>query len=96
MTQTPQSRDQWALRGAVARLKEIKDEIRGILDEFPELRGSARGLSVALPDVASGGLKKRRTMSPEARKRMSAGMRKFWARRKAAAKSGGKTKGASA
>lgn len=96
MTQTPQSRDQWALKGAAARLKEIDEELRAIFDAFPELRGSAKHLSVSLPVVAAVGLKKRRTMSPEARKRMSAGMRKFWARRKAAAKSGPKSKGASA
>lgn len=87
MAQTSLSRDQWALRGAAVRLKEINDEIRDILEAFPELRGSAKHLSVSFPELGIGSLKKKRTMSPEARKRMSAGMRKFWARRKAAAKS---------
>lgn len=96
MNQTPTSRDQWALKGAAARLKEIDEEIRTILGAFPELRGSARQLGGALSALAVDSVKKRRTMSPEARKRMSAGMRKFWARRKAAAKSSPKAKGSSA
>lgn len=96
MTQALPSRDQWALKGAAARLKEIDDEVRAILEAFPELRGSGKNLGVSVPEMTIGGLRKRRTMSPEARKRMSAGMRKFWARRKAAAKSGRKSKGTSA
>lgn len=95
MADSPQLRDQWALKGAVARLKEIDDEIRAIFEAFPELKGSGARSKVSLAEGSFVGLKKRRTMSPEARKRMSAGMRKFWARRKAAAKAG-KGKAASA
>jgi len=91
MPETPHLRDQWALKGAVARLKEIDEEIRSIYEAFPELKGSAKNLR-----ATEGSLPKpRRTMSPEARKRMSAGMRKFWARRKAAGKAG-KSKNTSA
>jgi hypothetical protein len=93
MTQ-PHARDQWALKGAIARLKEIEDEIRSIVEVFPELKGSSRAFSLNVAKDSVGGLKGRKTMSPEARKRMSAGMRKFWARRKAEAKSSSKSKGA--
>ncbi len=86
----PQLRDQWALKGAMARLKEIDEERAGILAVFPELQHSARSAAKTAPAAAA---KTQRKMSPEARKRMSEGMRKFWARRKASAKS--KTKGAS-
>lgn len=82
---TPHLRDQWALKGAAARLREIDEEVKAILEAFPELRGarSSRTLSIA---SVGGATKKRRVMSPEARKRMSEGMRKFWQRRKAAGK----------
>jgi hypothetical protein len=80
MAKTSNLRDQWALRGAEARLREINDEIQTIYAEFPELKGSRQGLEP------------KRTMSAEARTRMSAGMRKYWARRKAATKTAAKTK----
>lgn len=85
MAQTSNLRDQWAIKGAVARINEINAELQAIYHEFPELKGSKRAAAsgtVGEPAVS----KKKRTMSPEARKRMSAGMRKFWARRKSAAK----------
>lgn len=85
MAETQKLRDQWALRGAVARLNEISDEMRAILRAFPELRTSVKELR-DLPGIGSPGQKKRRTLSPEARKRMSEGMRKFWAKRKASGK----------
>jgi hypothetical protein len=72
---------QWAKLGAASRLKEIEQERRDILAAFPELKGE----SSTRPDGSP-----RRTMSPEAKKRMSAGMRRFWAKRKAAAKTSGK------
>jgi len=78
---TPQLREQWALKGAAARLQELYEETKAILDAYPELRGSAGA------DRSVGLTKKRRVMSPEARKRMSEGMRKFWQRRKAGTKS---------
>jgi hypothetical protein len=82
----PQLRDQWALKGAMVRLRELDEEIKTIFELFPELRGSAGADRSVLAGVA-GLTKKRRVMSPEARKRMSEGMRKFWQRRKAGAKS---------
>ncbi len=86
MSQTaPQLRDQWALKGAVARLREIDEEVNAIFEAFPELKGAGQrsGLNLKGLDQVD---RKRRVMSPEARKRMSEGMRKFWQRRKAAAK----------
>jgi len=66
----------WARRGAELRLREIDQERSEIFAEFPELRGAT----------------KTRTMSPEARKRMSAGMRKYWLKRKSKLKVPGKNK----
>jgi len=75
---------QWARVGAGARLVEIERERAAILKAFPELRrpGAAAGVAAVLS--ATG--KPKRRFSAAARRRMSAGMRKFWARRKAAGK----------
>jgi hypothetical protein len=67
-------REQWALRGAIARLKEIDEEIKTIYEAFPELK-NGKNIDRALP-------RPKRTMSAEARARMSEGMRKYWQRRK--------------
>ena len=69
---------EWARLGAARRLKEIEKERQDILAAFPELKNASSVRADGSP---------RRTMSPEAKKRMSAGMRRFWAKRKAAAKS---------
>ena len=76
---------QWARLGAMARLQEIDQERSAILRAFPELR---RG-GAAVKTVGRGGRadvdaigRRRRTISPEGRKRMSEGMRKYWAKRK--------------
>ena len=68
---------EWARRGAAARLVEIEVERAAILRAFPDVRGSA-GLAVPR--------RRRRKISPAARRAMSAGMRKYWARRKSQAK----------
>lgn len=73
---------EWARLGAAGRLREIEQERQDILAAFPELRNASS---------ARTGIGPKRTMSPEARKRMSAGMRKFWAKRKAASKGSGKS-----
>ena len=72
----------WALIGAGARLTEINRERAAILKAFPEL-----GRKGAATEISASGKPKRR-FSAAARRRMSAGMRKFWARRKAAGKVG--------
>ena len=77
MAKSESARLQWARIGAEARLRELEEERATILAAFPELRGSGRAGAAR----QTGG--KRRTMSAAARRRMSAGMRKYWARRKA-------------
>ena len=80
---------QWARLGAMARLQEIDAERQAILRAYPDLR---RGRLTAVA-VGRGGRaevdalgRRRRTISPEGRKRMSEGMRKYWAKRKQAEK----------
>ena len=80
---------QWARLGAMARLQEIDQERQAILRAFPELRrgrlaekSAGRG---GRADVDALG-RRRRTISPEGRKRMSEGMRKYWAKRKSSEK----------
>jgi len=80
---------QWARLGAMARLQEIDQERQAILRAYPELR---RGRPADKPagrggraDVDALG-RRRRTISPDGRKRMSEGMRKYWAKRKQAEK----------
>ena len=64
----------WARIGAATRLAELNAERAAILRAYPDL-------TIAGERTA----RRKRTMSPEARKRMSAGMRRWWAKRKAAA-----------
>lgn len=70
---------QWARLGASTRLSEIDIERAQIIKEFPELRNPKKARSIGL----STGIE-RRKLTAEARKKLSAGMRKYWARRKAA------------
>ena len=70
----------WARLGAQTRLQQIERERAAILKAFPGLRTGSQ------PAMAIGGDKRKRVFSAAARRRMSAGMRKFWAKRKAAAK----------
>jgi hypothetical protein len=73
---------EWARLGAGTRLSEIDRERAAILKAFPELR--RKGASAELSPSG----KPKRRFSAAARRRMSAGMRKFWARRRAAGKAG--------
>lgn len=77
----PHLRDQWALKGALARLNEINEEMKEIYAAFPELRSGKTAKTQGIVMVRG-----RRKMSADARKRMSEGMRKYWQRRKNAAK----------
>jgi hypothetical protein len=63
----------WARLGASQRLAALDAERAAILRAFP-------GIQSVSPD-ASG--RPRRKFSADARRRMSAGMRKYWAERKA-------------
>ena len=76
---------QWARLGAMTRLQQIEAERRAIFAAFPELRRGAGVVPQAAADQPRrrGGSRKGRKLSSEARKRMSEGMRKYWARRKA-------------
>ena len=81
---------EWARLGAAARLQQIDAERQSIFAAFPELRRE-RGRPAAVAGAEEpvrrgrGGSRKGRKLSPAARKRMSAGMRRYWARRKAGA-----------
>jgi hypothetical protein len=68
----------WVSLGASVRLQELDQERAEILRALPHLRKGRRaaGLESAAP-------RRRRRMSAAARKAMSAGMRKYWARRRA-------------
>jgi hypothetical protein len=71
--------------GAVARLEQIRAEEAAIRGEFPELFGRGRrepGSASTQVKVAAGGRRRRRKMSPQARKAVSERMRKYWAERR--------------
>lgn len=70
----------YALIGAATRLRAIEQERREILKRFPKAATLGTDLGRLLP-VAP-----KRKVSAAAKKAMSEGMRKFWARRKAAVK----------
>jgi len=69
----------WALVGAEARLKEVQAEIAEIYEVFPELRSGNRPAAPLAPSTRT------RHFSPKGKAAISDGMRKYWARRKAAA-----------
>jgi len=82
----------WAVKGAEQRLVEIAEEARWIFSAFPELRAPGRGFGVG-DDSGSRGRakaapKRRRRLSPAARKALSARMTKYWAARRKAKKKG--------
>ena len=77
MPQSSLSHRELAELGARARLAQIDKERADLLKSFPGL------LRATASAGASGGARGRRKLSEAAKKRMSAGMRKYWARRKA-------------
>lgn len=81
MSKTTDNLQHLAQLGAVERLKQLDRERASILKMFP-------GLLQSRLVRATGGmvLKQRRKPSAAARRAMSEGMRRFWARRKAAMK----------
>lgn len=90
MAKSADVQKKWALVGAEARLKEVQAEIAEIFRIFPELRTAKSARATAT--VSSS---KNRQFSPKGKAAISEGMRKYWARRKAAAakaaKSGAKS-----
>jgi hypothetical protein len=87
----------WARLGASARLKELTEERDAILKMFPDLRADAGGArrrrgrpsnveataATADRDAASGTPKKR-TMSAEARRKISLAQKRRWRKQNAA------------
>jgi hypothetical protein len=72
-------RRDWARLGALARLQQIEEERFAILAAFPDLRRK-RNLQRSASALV---VRKPRTISAKGRKAMSAGMRKYWAKRRA-------------
>ena len=68
--------------GAIARLEQLRQEEVAIRSEFPELFG--RGRREQEGDTQTGKRRRRRAMSPAARKAVSERMRKYWAERRKA------------
>lgn len=86
---------QWAFEGAAVRLARLRNEMNEILKTFPELRGQElrpRGLApqakVSPRQSRRGTLlhKPKRVFSPAGKRAISDGMRKYWAKRRAQAK----------
>ena len=75
---------EWARVGAQARLAQIQDELDAIYKAFPELR---RGR----PGAPAPGVAPKRVFSRKGKEAISEGMRKYWARRKAAETKASKT-----
>jgi hypothetical protein len=67
----------WAKLGAKMQLSELREKIAEILRTYPNLRHAESS------PAGSPGRRRRRHISAEARARMSEGMRKYWAKRKA-------------
>jgi len=76
---------EWALKGASARLIEIGQEREAILRSFPELRRAGGSQKEPKLTTAVGVRRRRPKLTAEAKRKLSAGMRKYWARRKAQA-----------
>jgi hypothetical protein len=85
MPRTTSAHAEFARLGAIARLQQIDRERASILASFPELK--KKGALSALSNLNVGApVAPRRKVSAAARRAMSEGMRKFWARRKSQAK----------
>jgi hypothetical protein len=69
--------------GAKARLEQLRDEEAAIRAEFPELFGRGRRAQARNGQAASAS-RRRKPMSPAARKVVSERMRKYWAERRKA------------
>jgi len=69
--------------GAIARLEQLRQEEGAIRSEFPELFGRGRRAPAA-DGQTDKRRRRRRAMSPAARKAVSERMRKYWAERRKA------------
>jgi hypothetical protein len=68
--------------GAIARLEQLRQEETAIRSEFPELFGRGRREQVTNGHATTPRRRRRRAMSPAARKAVSERMRKYWAERR--------------
>jgi len=68
---------EWARLGARTRLQALEQERAAILKAFPDLRRAPAAIASSVPGST------RRRFSTAAKRRMSAGMRRYWARRRA-------------
>lgn len=75
---------EFTLLGAEVKVKELKAGIEDIYRRFPELR--RRRSSGAADDTAGKVRRKRRPPTDAERRKISAGMRRLWARRRAEAR----------
>ncbi len=71
-----------ALMGAEARVRQLQAQIQAIQRQFPEL---LRGRSLPTKSQLGAGRKKR-VFSVKGKRAISAGMRKYWAKRRARGK----------
>ncbi len=74
---------EWLRVGAESRLAQIQEEIEAIYLAFPELRKPGT-------TVAAAPIRGKRAFSNKGKRAISEGMRKYWARRKAADAKAGK------
>jgi hypothetical protein len=80
-----------ARRGAEARYEELKTELNALVRQFPNLvkggstilRRGRHAVNAAAQEIQP---RKRKRMSPAARKAVSARMKKYWATRRRAKK----------
>jgi hypothetical protein len=75
---------EWAVKGAEQRLVELAQEARTIFAAFPELRGRGRGFEVgrgrnAEPANVAPAKRRRKPMSPAARRKIALAQKKRWA-----------------
>jgi len=79
---------EFALFGAAAKVRELRSEIDAIYRRFPELK--RRDFDQTSLGTPSSG-KPRRAFSTKGKRAISQGMKKWWAQRKAAQATSGKS-----
>jgi hypothetical protein len=77
---------EYAKRGAEHRYHELKAELALLMEHFPHLRGGAAHRLGSPAETVKTPIRRRRKMSAAAKKTVSARMKKYWAKRKAAKK----------
>ena len=80
--------NEWLRVGAESRLAQIQEELEAIYKAFPELRKGRA--SAPIGPAAATTLLRKRAFSRKGKQAISEGMRKYWARRKAAEAKTGK------